>query len=274
MLSQIKKQTKIFLFILLISQSFTAFADDNKYIFEGDLKQGGLVTANLPKGVTPYLNGKIVQTYNNKLLLGFHIDANEDQRLVLKLPNGKNLIQNFKIEQRKYEVQKINNLPKEMVTPPASVYTRIANDNKSVKIARNEVIKDCNLEEGWVMPTQGAISGVYGSKRILNGKSKQPHYGIDIAAEKGTPIISPKSGTVTLVNEDMYYTGKTVIINHGCGLTSTFLHMDKINVNVGDKVSQNQKIGEVGSTGRSTGAHLDWRVNLFNIRLDPQLLID
>lgn len=244
------------------------------YEFTGDLTQGGLVIAELPKGVKAQFSSDIAKQFGNKLLIGFHRDEKKSHKLSLILPNGQTLIQKFDIKERKYKVQKINNLPKKMVTPPESVYKRIAEDNKAVKKARMEVIAECNLKEGWVVPSKGTITGVFGSKRVLNGKPKQPHYGIDIAAPKGTPVIAPRSGKVTLVHNDMYYTGKTMIVNHGCGLTSTFIHLDKIDVKEGDVVRKGQKIAEVGSTGRSTGPHLDWRVNLLDIRLDPQLLLE
>lgn len=247
---------------------------EKKYLFEGDLKQGGLVVGDLPRGVVAYLNGKKANQFGTKLVMGFHRDEKKAHELVLVLPDGKQLVQKFDIEQREYETQKINKLPGKMVTPPKEVYERIAKDNREIKKARNETIPECDIWEKWQMPTIGTITGVYGSKRILNGKPKQPHYGIDIAAPKGTKVLSPRAGKVTLADDDMYYTGKTVIINHGCGITSTLMHMSKIDVNVGDFVKNGQKIGEVGSTGRSTGAHLDWRVNLFNKRLDPQLLLD
>lgn len=265
---------KSFLVILIIFTSNATIASGAKYIFEGDLKQGGLVTANLPKGVKAYLNGKPAVQFGATLLMGFGRDEQKPHSLVLKLPNGKQLIQKFDVEQREYKVQKINNLPKKMVTPAKDVYERIAEDNRKVKEVRNQVIANCDIKESWIKPAEGIITGVYGTKRILNGKPKQPHYGLDIAAPTGTKVIAPRAGKVTLVHEDMYYTGKTLIINHGCGLTSTFIHLSKIDVKEGDFISQGQKIAEIGATGRVTGAHLDWRVNLLNTRLDPALLLD
>lgn len=267
---------KNFLVIFIIFTSFATIASDTepKYIFEGDLEQGGLVTANLPPNVKAYLNGKRAIQFGDKLLMGFGRDEGKDHLLVLKLPTGEVLKQQFEVKQREYEVQKLNNLPKKMVTPPQSVYDRIAKDNRAVKLAREQIIPECDLSEKWIIPAKGPITGVYGSKRILNGKPKQPHYGLDIAGPTGTEVIAPKAGKVTLTHQDMYYTGKTMIINHGCGLTSTFIHLSKIDVKEGDIVKQGQKIGEIGATGRVTGPHLDWRVNLMDIRLDPQLLLD
>ena len=122
-------------------------------------------------------------------------------------------------------------------------------------------------------PAKGIISGVFGSQRILNGKPKRPHYGIDIAAKKGTSVIAPIEAIVRMAEKDLYYTGGTIMLDHGHGVTSVYSHLSLINVNVGDKVKKGQKIGEIGSTGRSTGPHLDWRINWFLERLDPALLV-
>ena len=123
------------------------------------------------------------------------------------------------------------------------------------------------------MPVKGIISGVYGSQRILNGKPKWPHYGIDIAAKKGTPIKSSGTGVVTMAENDLYYTGGTIMIEHGHGVKSIYAHMSTVDVQVGEIVSKNQRIGAVGSTGRSTGPHLHWGVMLLNTYVDPALLI-
>ena len=117
----------------------------------------------------------------------------------------------------------------------------------------------------------GIITGVYGSRRILNGQPRAPHYGIDIAAPKGTPVIAPQDGIITMV-DDLYFTGWTIIMDHGHGLSSTFLHLDQTAVEEGQTVKRGEALGTVGSSGRSTGPHLDWRINLFEKRLDPMLV--
>ena len=124
------------------------------------------------------------------------------------------------------------------------------------------------------MPVNGIISGVYGSQRILNGKPKWPHYGIDIAAKKGTKIMSSASGVVTMAEKDLYYTGGTIIMDHGHGISTIYSHLEKLDVKVGDKVKQGEIIGTVGSTGRSTGPHLDFRINWFQTRLDPMSVLN
>ncbi len=126
---------------------------------------------------------------------------------------------------------------------------------------------------GFVWPAIGPISGVYGSRRVLNGEPKRPHYGVDVAAPEGSPVVAPADGIVALAEDDLYYTGGTVMLDHGHGLTSVFLHMSEVAAPLGARVRQGELIGRIGATGRVTGAHLDWRINLFTTRLDPALLV-
>ena len=155
------------------------------------------------------------------------------------------------------------------MAPSEEALNRIRDDNRQVGQARKKNLATEFYRETFVWPVKGAITGVYGSQRIFNGEPRRPHFGIDIAAAKGTPVKAPASGEVTLAHPDMYYSGATMVLDHGHGISSTFLHMDSFAVEEGQQVEQGQVLGYVGSTGRSTGAHLDWRVNWFNQRLDP-----
>ena len=161
-----------------------------------------------------------------------------------------------------------------MVTPPKSFWDRIKKENKIIKEVRSLNSNVDFVFQKFTWPAQGIISGVFGSQRILNDKPKRPHYGIDIAAKKGATVVAPTESIVRMAEKDLYYTGGTIMLDHGHGLTSVYSHLSSINVKVGDKILKNQKIGEVGSTGRSTGPHLDWRVNWFDQRLDPLLLLE
>ena len=163
---------------------------------------------------------------------------------------------------------------KKMVTQPKSFWDRIKKENKIIKEVRSLNSNVDFVFQKFTWPAQGIISGVFGSQRILNGKPKRPHYGIDIAAKKGAKVVAPTESIVRMAEKDLYYTGGTIMLDHGHGLTSVYSHLSSINVKVGDKILKNQKIGEVGSTGRSTGPHLDWRVNWFDQRLDPLLLLE
>ena len=179
-----------------------------------------------------------------------------------------------KILKRKYNIQRIDGLEESKVTPPESVYKRIKEENNKIGKAR-AINSDLSFfKNQFIMPVEGIISGVYGSQRILNGKPRWPHYGIDIAAKKGTLIKSSGSGTVTMAEDDLYYTGGTIIMDHGHGISTIYSHLETVLVSVGDKINQGDIIGTVGSTGRSTGPHLDFRVNWFQTRLDPMSVLN
>ena len=194
--------------------------------------------------------------------------------LITKISNGKKEKIVKKIFKRKYKIQKIDGLPENKVTPPESVYKRIKKENNAIGEAR-AINSDLNyFKSKFIMPVDGIITGVYGSQRILNGKPKWPHYGIDIAADEGTHIKSSGNGIVTMAEDDLYYTGGTVIMDHGHGISTIYSHLENVLVSVGDKINQGDIIGTVGSTGRSTGPHLDFRINWFQTRLDPMTVIN
>ena len=193
---------------------------------------------------------------------------------ITKIVNGKKEVITKKVLKRKYNIQRIDGLEESKVTPPESVYKRIKEENNKIGEARAINSDLPFFKNQFIMPVEGIISGVYGSQRILNGKPRWPHYGIDIAAKQGTMIKSSGSGIVTMAEEDLYYTGGTIIMDHGHGISTIYSHLETVMVSVGDKINQGDIIGTVGSTGRSTGPHLDFRVNWFQTRLDPMSLIN
>ena len=247
--------------------------NDTKIILEGNFVQGGLVKGKINKDLNIKFKNKILRkTSNGGFVIGFGRDHPKQANLYFFI-NQNWVLKKLDIKQRKYKTQIINGLEKKMVTPPKSFWDRIKRENKVIKEVRS---LDSNVDfifQKFDWPTKGIISGVFGSQRILNGKPKRPHYGIDIAAPEGTDILAPTEAIVRMAEKDLYYTGGTVMLDHGHGVTSVYSHLSSINVNVGDKVNKNQKIGEVGSTGRSTGPHLDWRINWFSERLDPALFV-
>ena len=175
-----------------------------------------------------------------------------------------------RVQKRKYNIQRIDGLEEKKVTPPEEVYARIKKENKWIAKARTVNTDLTYFKNKFIIPVDDAIiTGVYGSQRILNGKPKWPHYGLDFAQKKGTKIKAMLDGTVTLAEPDLYYSGGTVIFDHGHGISTLYMHMQKILVKKGQKVKQGDIIGTVGSTGRATGAHLDVRLNWFDVRLDP-----
>ena len=270
----------IFIIFIIAEKSFAKetliLKYDNIIVnLQGNFIQGGLIKGNIfPDKVIKFENKILLKDTNGKFVFGFGRDYKEDSYLEVKISEKKWLKKSFKIKKQTYNTQYINGLQKKMVTPPKSFYDRIKKENKSIKLIRNLNTEVNFIFQEFILPTKGIVTGVFGSQRILNGKPRRPHYGIDIAASKGTSVIAPIDSIVRMAEKDLYFTGGTIILDHGHGVTSVYSHLSLININVGDKVIKGQKIAEVGSSGRSTGPHLDWRVNWFNQRLDPALLIN
>ena len=269
------------LFILFIfklnpcvaKETITLDYNNTKVFLEGDFIQGGLVKGKTDNNKSVKFKKRLLRkTSKGFFVIGFGRDHPQIANLSLKI-NQKWITKNINIKKRVYKTQIINGLEKKMVTPPKSFYDRIIRENKVIKEIRNLDSDIDFIFQKLNWPAKGIISGVFGSQRILNGKPKRPHYGIDIAAKKGTSVIAPIESIVRMAEKDLYYTGGTIMLDHGHGVTSVYSHLSLINVNVGDKVKKGQKIGEIGSTGRSTGPHLDWRINWFLERLDPALLV-
>lgn len=242
-------------------------------LIRGSAVQGGLIVLKAQEGASLSLNDvELMTSEEGYAVVGFHYDDIAPITIIETRKDGTQDSLTLSPQKRKYKTQRIDGLPNNFVSPPEDVLNRIKQERAMVAAARNVMTPDDAFAEPFIWPLHGIITGVYGSRRILNGKPRSPHYGIDIAAPKGTAIKAPQSGTVRLV-QNLYFTGWTIILDHGHGVSSAFLHLDAPLVAVGDNVIQGQIIGKVGSTGRSTGAHLDWRVNLFGKRLDPALLV-
>ena len=246
----------------------------NAVEFKGKLIQGHYIV-----GVTDPSSKIIIDKKNVKVsedgYFVFGIDRDRKFDLTItKINNGKKEKIIKKVLKRKYNIQRIDGLEESKVTPPESVYKRIKKENNKIGEAR-AINSDLSFfKNQFIMPVEGIISGVYGSQRILNGKPRWPHYGIDIAAKKGTMIKSSGSGVVTMAEDDLYYTGGTIIMDHGHGISTIYSHLETVLVSVGDKINKGDLIGTVGSTGRSTGPHLDFRVNWFQTRLDPMSILN
>ena len=241
---------------------------------DGPRIQGGLVRGRVTPGSKVKFEGEPVRVSREGwFLIGFGRDAPAKAVLSVVFPDGRRERYGLVVKPRKYRVQRIDGLPPRKVTPSKEDLKRIRKEVALVKRARTVDDPRTDFLGGFRWPVKGRISGVYGSQRILNGEPRRPHYGIDIAAPKGTRVVAPAAGVVTLVHRNMYFSGGTMIVDHGHGLSSAFLHLSRILVKRGQRVKQGQPIAEVGSTGRSTGPHLDWRINLFGRRLDASLLV-
>ena len=246
---------------------------DKNIILNGNFIQGGLVYGkSIPKTSIKFMKRFIFQDSNNRFVFGMGRDYPETAMLEIKYNNDIRKI-NIKIKKQVYKIQKIKGLPKKMVTPPESVYKRIIRENKEIAKVRALNSKINYIFQDFIWPVQGIITGVFGSQRILNGKPRRPHYGIDIAASKGTNILAPTDSIVRMAEDNLYFTGGTIMLDHGHGVTSVYSHLSKLLVQKNQKIKKGHVIGHVGSTGRSTGPHLDWRINWFDQRLDPSLFI-
>ena len=262
---------KFRLFFLII---FLISAHSNAIEFEGKFLQGHYIIGITNPSAKIIIDKKEVKVSNDGYFV-FGIDRDRKFDLTItKIQNGKKEKIIKKVLKRKYNIQRIDGLEESKVTPPESVYKRIKEENNKIGKARSINSDLPFFKNQFIMPVEGIISGVYGNKRILNGKPKWPHYGIDIAAKQGTMIKSSGSGTVTMAEDDLYYTGGTIIMDHGHGISTIYSHLENVMVSVGDKINQGDTIGTVGSTGRSTGPHLDFRINWFQTRLDPMSVLN
>ena len=251
-------------FILITTSSFAV-------TFEGKFIQGSFILGKTEPGSEVFIDKKKVKvTDDGYFAFGLGRDRKND--IVIKI-NEKKIVK--KVFKREYQIQRIDGLEEKKVTPPEEVYERIKRENKWIGEARAINSDLAFFKNKFINPLENAIvTGVYGSQRILNGKPKWPHYGIDFAAEEGTEIKAMLDGIVTLAEPDLFYTGGTIIFDHGHGISTLYMHMKTLMVKKGQKVNQGDVIGTVGSTGRSTGAHLDVRLNWFQTRLDPATVLD
>ena len=236
--------------------------------------QGALVVGQSEGLVDVSVDGEPVPvTDAGQFVLGFGKDASEPVRVDARWRDGRRATTTLTPKRREFQVQRIDGLDQDMVTPPAETLARIRTEAAQARQARQIISDHTGFAQPFVWPVKGPITGVYGSQRILNGEPRAPHWGIDIAASTGTPVVSPADGQVVLVHEDMYFSGGTLFVDHGHGVMSAFLHLDQIDVDDGQSVAQGERLGTVGASGRATGPHLDWRVSWRDVRVDAGLLV-
>jgi murein DD-endopeptidase MepM/ murein hydrolase activator NlpD len=241
---------------------------------DGDLTQGGLVIGRVAPGSSVRLDGApLFVLPDGRFLMGFARGAAPQSTLEVTGPDGLTETHALAIAQREFDIQRIDGLPPKMVTPSEAELKRIAAERERIVAARSRETHEPMFDSGFAWPAVGPISGVFGSQRILNGEPRSPHYGVDVAAPKGTTIRAPADGIVSLAEKELYYTGGTVIIDHGLGLSTIYAHMETVTAKLGDRLKQGDPIGTIGATGRVTGPHLHWGMNLFGIALDPQLVV-
>ena len=261
----------VFLLLVIIGSSSQLLSAELE--LKGPLIQGGLIIGKTLSDHRVEVEGReLIITPDGTFVFGLGYNSQKIQiRIINKIGDVKNYY--ISVTNRKFGVQRIDGLLSEKVNPPKSTFVRIRLESEKVGNARAYNSNYVEFLEGFIWPATGEISGVYGTRRILNGQPRQPHFGVDIVRPIGFPVVSPASGKIVLASKDLYFSGGTLIIDHGLGVFSSLLHLSRIDVSVGEWVSQGDIVGAVGDTGRVTGAHLDWRVNWFGERIDPGLLV-
>ena len=246
-------------------------AERNAIWLTGNMVQGGLVMGRAGPGGRAWVDGSPVRVNDGLFCFGFGRDDTRPVEVRVAYSDGTGESKTVTPQRRQFDIQRVDGLPQQFVTPPPEVQARIARDAEAVYLARMEDSGETWFAEKFDWPCTGPITSVFGSQRILNGTPSDPHYGVDIAAPAGTPIHAPVNGFMRLA-EDLYLSGNTMVIDHGHGVSTSYLHMSRIDVNAGDRVRRGQQLGLVGATGRATGPHLCWRMNWFQTRLDVALV--
>ena len=241
----------------------------------GEAVQGGLIFGKTSPGAQVQLDDtEVMVSSGGDFVIGFGRDETGERQLLVLEPTGEKEVLALPIALREYDIERVDGLPPKTVTPDPESLERIRKEGAMVSSARAMRDQRTDYEEGFAWPASGRISGVYGSQRVLNGEPRRPHYGLDIAAPTGSPVYAPADGIITMSHPDMYFSGGTIILDHGQGLSSSFLHLSKLLVEAGTTVKKGDLIAEIGSTGRASGPHLDWRMNWLNRRVDPELLLE
>lgn len=268
---------KILLVNLAALITFSGFAYANKgssFTLSGEIKQGGLIVGKTNKENSVTLNKKPLAISNNgDYVFGFSRDDKTSYNLVITKPDGTQEAKELVPSKREYKLQRIEGIKKSIMQPNPKAVARSRKDSKQIKVARKISSDITSFANGFIAPINGTITGVYGSQRIYNGVPKRPHFGLDYAGKIGDPVKAPASGKVLLWVPDMFYSGGTMIIDHGHGVSSTFLHLSHSFVKQGDSVKQGEIVASVGNSGRTTGPHLDWRINWFDVKIDPALVL-
>ncbi|HEY2836461.1 MAG TPA: M23 family metallopeptidase [Rhizomicrobium sp.] len=241
----------------------------DRLVVKGALEQGSLTLGYAEKGASVTVDGeKIRLSPDGVFAFGFAFDQTKPSIVVVTWPDGSTETQTYTPSARQYEIQRVNGLPQNTVTPPPEVLERIKKEAAEIYQARQRDTEGADFLKGFDWPAPGIESGVFGSQRIDNGVPMTPHFGVDMAAPTGTPIHAPAEGTVSL-SADHYLNGGFTLINHGQGVSTSYLHQSKRLVKEGDRIKRGQLIGHIGQTGRATGPHLHWAMNWFEVKLDP-----
>lgn len=247
---------------------------DERIVFPSGVPQGAMVIGRVPPGSSVEFEGRSLRvTGYGTVVFGIGRDAVGPAQVLVTRPDGSLHTASIAISPRDWPLQRVDGVPPATVDPPPAVAARIRREAARVAAARLEDRALTGFAQRFIQPVEGRISGRFGRARVYNGRPGAPHSGMDIAVPAGTPVKAPAAGVVTLADSDLYITGGTVLIDHGHGIGSNFLHLSRLDVEAGDRVEQGQVIGAVGATGRATGPHLHWGMTWFDTRIDPQLVL-
>ena len=261
--------------LLALPVCVQAGSADQRVILPASTSQGSMVIGRVPAGsVVRYAGRSLRTTAYGTVAFGVGRDEAGPLTVEVERPDGSKVASKIAVVPRDWPVEHVNGVPAKTVDPPPAIAERIRREQASVAAVRERDDERNDFTESFISPVEGRISGRFGNQRVYNGKPRAPHSGMDIAAAKGTPVKAPASGIVTFANSDLYLTGGTLVIDHGFGFSSNFLHLSRLDVSVGERIGQGQLIGAVGATGRASGPHLHWGMNWFEVRIDPQLVLE
>lgn len=250
-------------------------AQDARVVFPERVQQGALVLGKVPSGSRVEHAGRLLRTTSyGTVVFGVGRDARGPLEVQVTRPDGSGATASIQVDPRDWPMERVNGVPPKTVDPPPAIAERIRREQARVSAARTRDDARADFAQRFIRPVEGRISGRFGSGRIYNGKPGAGHSGMDIAAPTGTPVKAPAAGIVTFADPALYLTGGTVVIDHGHGVSSNFLHLSRIDVAEGDRVEQGQVFAAVGATGRATGPHLHWGMNWFDVRVDPLLVLE
>ena len=248
---------------------------DDRVVFPASAPQGAMVLGKVPPGSRVEYAGRTLRTTGyGTVVFGIGRDEAGPVTVTVVRPDGSRSEASIAVSAREWPVQRVDGVPPKTVDPPPEIAERIRREQAQVVAARARDDDRADFAQRFAWPLQGRVSGRFGNQRVYNGKPGSPHSGMDIAAPTGTAVRAPAAGVVTFAAPDLYLTGGTVLLDHGFGISSNFLHLSRIDVKVGERIAQGQTIGAVGATGRATGPHLHWGMNWFDVRIDPVLVLE
>jgi biotin carboxyl carrier protein len=248
---------------------------DNRVVLPASASQGAMVIGKVPAGSSVRYAGRDLRVSSyGSVVFGIGRDEKGPLQVQVRRPDGSSETASIVVTPRDWPTERVNGVPPKTVNPPPAIAERIAREQALVTESRRRDDNRTDFTQTFAWPVQGRISGRFGNARVYNGQPGSGHSGMDIAVPTGTPVKAPAAGIVTFANPDLYLTGGTLVLDHGFGISSNFLHLSRIDVKVGDRIEQGQTIAAVGATGRATGPHLHWGMNWFDTRIDPLLVLE